>query len=541
MMPIRWMRIFCVVFVLCAGAVLARAADEAAAESAPGRTMARQATQDVQGWTTVDHSRLDALKKPFASGKQVTEACVSCHSEAASQFHQTIHWTWLGTEPDAEKRMGKAGDSLNNFCISANNMQDKSCNACHPSWNGQGTEGEVNCLVCHGRQQINWTEAFDDLNAFSGSDDPEEQQIVADIQADIQQAVQSVILPARENCGSCHFYGGGGDGVKHGDLDSSIAQPPKSLDVHMGVDGKNFQCTRCHTTVRHNVAGRIYSRPAAADRKSLIEDDLTAKITCESCHSATPHKAGSKANDHTDRVACQSCHIPLFARQNPTKTWWDWSKAGTLQDGKKYNEKGEFGKEVYMTIKGEMKWEKDVKPEYFWFNGSMNTLTIKDFIDPEKIVAVSAPVGSREDKNARIFPFKIHGGKQPYDTVQKVLLAPMLSGKDGYWETLDWQNAIEKGMQALNASYSGSFDFVETTYAFPITHMVAPRDNVVRCAECHTGQGSRLASLTGFYMPGRDRTGWIDTLGWLAVLGALAGVALHGLGRAFSRKGGKES
>ena len=78
----------------------------------------------------------------------------------------------------------------------------------------------------------------------------------------------------------------------------------KTLDVHMGVDGQNFDCVRCHTTEMHNIAGRVYTRPAAKDRKSLIEDDLTPKITCESCHSATPHAAGSKANDHTDRVAC---------------------------------------------------------------------------------------------------------------------------------------------------------------------------------------------------------------------------------------------
>ena len=83
----------------------------------------------------------------------------------------------------------------------------------------------------------------------------------------------------------------------------------------MGTDGQDFDCTRCHTTRQHHIAGRIYTAPAYTDRKSLVEDDLIAKITCESCHTSTPHKEGSKPNDHTDKVACQSCHIPTMARR----------------------------------------------------------------------------------------------------------------------------------------------------------------------------------------------------------------------------------
>ena len=39
--------------------------------------------------------RLHSLQKDFKSGLEVTQACLSCHSEAESQFHKTIHWTWL--------------------------------------------------------------------------------------------------------------------------------------------------------------------------------------------------------------------------------------------------------------------------------------------------------------------------------------------------------------------------------------------------------------------------------------------------------------
>lgn len=284
----------------------------------------------------------------------------------------------------------------------------------------------------------------------------------------------------------------------------------------------------------------MYTAPAATERKSLLQDDLTSKITCESCHSDTPHQAGHKANDHTDKVACQSCHIPTFARVNPTKMMWDWSKSGKLKDGKPYKEKDEYGKDSYLTIKGQMKWEKNVKPEYFWFNGSIQSVTAKDVIDPSKPVAVSYPVGDRSDPNARIFPFKVHRGAQPYDKINKTLVAPLLSTDSGYWKTLDWQQAIQIGQNALGIPYCGQFDFVQTTYVFPTTHMVAPKQNVVACTECHTRNNGRLAQLAGFYTPGRDRLGMLDLLGWLVVAGSLVGVCLHGLGRVFAngrRKG----
>jgi len=499
---------------------------------APGVTMADQATKNDNLWITTDHAKIEALQQEFRSGAQITEACLSCHNEAAEQFHQTIHWTWKVSTAESGKVYGKGGDSLNNFCISTNNMQDKGCLKCHPGW-GRETK-TINCLNCHSSKPMNWEEAFEDISYFAESDDSDEKAIAADLQADIRKSVQSVVRPQRQNCGACHFKGGGGDGVKHGDLDTSLTNPNKALDVHMAVEGRNFTCTRCHTTTRHNIAGRVYTRPAAEDRKSLIEDDLATKITCESCHSDKPHKAESKANDHTDKVACQSCHIPRFARVNPTKMSWDWSQAGKTRDGKPYKVEGPLGKETYMSIKGEMRWAKNVQPEYFWYNGSIASTSVKDKIDPGQVVQVSHPVGSRNDANARIFPFKVHRGKQPYDKVHKTLLAPLLSGPNGFWDSLDWQKGLTNGMEALQLPYSGEFDFVETTYVFPITHMVAPKEEALSCTACHARKESRLANLAGFYMPGRDRFTPLDTLGWLVVIGSLAGVLIHGLTRIFT-------
>ncbi|NTV42177.1 MAG: tetrathionate reductase family octaheme c-type cytochrome [Syntrophobacteraceae bacterium] len=512
---------------------------------APGRAMAQQATKGREIWITADHSLHPALKKDLKSGPEVTESCLSCHELAAGQFQKTIHWTWMDPNVDPALRVGKGGLTMNNFCISLLSNEPR-CTSCHAGYGWKDKSFDfsnphnVDCLVCHeqtgtyqkfptgaGLPVVEPTVFKEDGKTFN----PPEWNKVA----------QSVGRPTRQNCGTCHFFGGGGDGVKHGDMDSSLMKPNKELDVHMGVDGQNFDCVRCHTTRVHHVAGRIYATPAAKDRKSLIEDDLTPKIMCESCHSRTPHKPGVKANDHTDKVACQSCHIPTFARVNPTKMWWDWSKAGQMKDGQPYKEKDDLGKPKYDTKKGEFQWARNATPEYFWFNGSISNLTAKDTIDPRGVVKISYPVGDMDDSNSRIFPFKVHRGRQPYDKVNKNLLIPRLFGKEGtgaYWAEYDWQKAAAGGMQYAGLTFSGEMDFVDTSYVFPITHMVAPKDKALQCQECHSRNG-RLQNLTGFYMPGRDANRPVETIGWIVVLGSLVGVFFHGLGR-FILRGRKE-
>ena len=545
----RWRRVIRPLAVAIGLAIpwagLATAAPEAEAP-APGRTMARQATETPDRWITADHSRHEILRKPFQSGPEVTQACLSCHNEAAEQFHDTIHWTWLDPNAAPGMKVGKAGYSVNNFCINIHSNEPR-CTSCHAGYGWEdktfdfSDPTKVDCLVCH--EQTGTYKKFpagaghavDKPTVFKSNGKTYEPP-------DWNRVAQSVSRPSRRNCGTCHFSGGGGDGVKHGDLDSSLMKPNQALDVHMGVDGRNFDCVRCHTTTRHQIAGRIYSTPALTHRKSLVEDDLIPKIMCESCHTATPHKAGEKPNHHTDKVACQSCHIPEFARINPTKLWWDWSKAGKKKDGKPYKIKGPLDKPTYDTKKGEFRWGKNIAPSYYWFNGSINTLTATDMIDPSGVVRVSWPAGGQDDSHSRIFPFKVHRGKQPYDKVNKTLLIPHLFGNKesgAFWSNFDWKLALTRGMEYAGLPFSGEYDFVETSYVFPTTHMVAPKEASLDCGVCHSRDG-RLANLAGFYMPGRDRSGFIDTLGWAVVLASLAGVALHGLGRIFSR-GGKEN
>jgi len=522
----------------------AQTADET---QAPGLTMAQQATHEKQHWITADHSKHEILQQEFTAGPEVTKACLSCHSEAATQFHKTIHWTWLDPKAPAEARVGKAGLSINNFCIAMPGSYPR-CTSCHAGYGFKdmsfdfSDQSKVDCLVCHEQ-----TGTYKKFPAGAGNPAPQPMVFKGNGKTyyppQWNKVAQSVGRPTRKNCGTCHFFGGGGDGVKHGDMDSSLMKPNKDLDVHMGLDGKNFDCVRCHTTETHRIAGRTYATPAATDRKSLVEDDTIAKITCESCHTAAPHKSGAKPNDHTDKVACQSCHIPEFARVNPTKMWWDWSKAGQKKDGKPFEKIGEFGKPVYFTLKGDMSWGKNVRPEYAWYNGSIAAVTANDMVDPSKPVQINWPVGDQNDPDSRISPFKVHRGKQPYDKINKTLLIPHLFGKKGsgaYWADWDWKTALASGAAKAGTKFSGEFDFVETAYVFPITHMVAPKEKSLSCTQCHSKTDSRLANLKGFYMPGRDASKVLNYAGWGAVFASLMGVLIHALGRMFSRGNGRK-
>ncbi len=532
-----------------AGASAEEAAESAdAGKEAQGRVMARQAVKDREIWVTADHSKFEALKEPFTSGPEVTKVCLSCHNLAGLQFHKTIHWTWLDPTAPPERRVGKGGLTVNNFCISLSSNWPR-CTSCHAGYGWKDASfdfsdvSKIDCLVCHEK-----TGTYKKFPTGAGNPATEPtvfpENNVEYLPPNWNAVAQSVGRPGRSNCGTCHFFGGGGDGVKHGDLDSSMTNPEKNLDVHMGSlasKGRDFDCVRCHTTKLHAIAGRIYDTPAAPDRKSLIQDDAIAKIMCESCHTATPHKAGSKANDHTDKVACQTCHIPTFARALPTKMSWDWSTAGKLKDGKPFKVEGPLDRPSYDSKKGDFVWAKNVVPEYYWFNGAMLNVTAKDQIDPSKPVRLSWPRGDRNDPKARIAPFKVHRGKTPYDPVNATMVVPHLFGKDpaAYWKSFDWETSIKAGMETTGLPYSGRYDFVATEYAYPTTHMVAPKDQALACGECHARQG-RMASLAGFYMPGRDFFGGVDGIGWILAGGALLGVVIHGLGRLFAGRARKE-
>ncbi|NJB67431.1 hypothetical protein GGQ74_001071 [Desulfobaculum xiamenense] len=110
----RRIALWAVAWLTLAVALPALAVEEEA-RPAPGRALARQATREHTLWITSDHSKHEVLKQAFQTPEEVTAACLTCHTEAAAQFHKTIHWTWLDPLEDPALKIGKGGLVINNF------------------------------------------------------------------------------------------------------------------------------------------------------------------------------------------------------------------------------------------------------------------------------------------------------------------------------------------------------------------------------------------------------------------------------------------
>jgi octaheme c-type cytochrome (tetrathionate reductase family) len=506
----------------------------------------------------VDHSKFAVLQKKFTSGPEVTKACLSCHNGVGEEFMKTEHWKWHKKDSipgRGVKDLGKK-NTLNNFCIGVNS-NEKLCSMCHAGY-GYGdksfdftNQDNIDCLICHDQ-----TKTYRKSNPCMGPNLPGSG--VPDIHVDLSFVAQNVGAPQRNNCGSCHFTGGGGNNVKHGDLEMGLLSAHTSLngevDVHMGMgdDGQNMTCVDCHKTSHHQISGQLYS----------LGSSNTNKVTCEQCHTANPHKS-KLLNEHNRTVACQTCHITDVAKLNHTKIIWDWSTAARMdKDGKPiidkempgdtYTYEGKVYEDVeiqYDSRHGTAVFQKNVKPEYVWFNGNSDHYITGDKIkDTTKVLTLNPLFGSYADNvhpadlkhPSKIYPVKVMRGKQPYDPVNRILIQPKLAGKikgsNALWADYDWNASCKAGMEYIGQPYSGKYAFLKTQSMWPLNHEVSQKEQALQCIDCHNPNSSRLKDLTSFYLPGRDRNPWVDNTGVIFIILVVLGVTIHGFLRIVSSK-----
>ncbi len=261
---------------------------------------------------------------------------------------------------------------------------------------------------------------------------------------DILKAAQSVGKATSEMCQRCHLSTGGGPNHKHG------VSPTKDTDVHTA---RGKQCTSCHKFTGHKTIG-------AADIKAIELPKL--QLACSNCHIGHKGEMKDVLNNHK-RVACQTCHIPAIARDPafPTITARDWTKPVL-------NEKtGLYGPTNTMA--------NNVKPEYRWWNRKMKT-------PPE-------PVGSKDDKASRIYPWK----RTNYTVIGDEKSGHAVFIKAGVYNvTGDPGAAAKKGAEDAKQEYSGAWKGVTESMVFSVNHQVAPKEQALGCGSCHVASGGVL-------------------------------------------------
>ncbi len=412
-----------------------------------------------------------------------TRTCLQCHRAEATSFFHSQHYQWKGATPQLAnahgRRLGKI-NTINDFCTgpsvnwigivknSRGEIVSKGCSRCHAGAGlrptGQMTEAQlenIDCLICHasGYQR--------DLVAPAGGA-LAWKPILWKNQEGLDSVAKRLSRPTRTMCLRCHSASGGGPNYKRGDLEYILADPPRDHDVHMASDGANLQCVDCHAGSDHRVLGRGADLPAT--------DSPGKKLSCEgTCHDAAPHKQ-PVLNRHAARVYCTSCHVPSFAREEPTDMVRDWSKASYNTEADRYT--------------ATISLQKDVTPVYAWFNGtSVATLANEPVrVDRTGRVVMMAPVGTRRDPSARIYPFKLHRGRMPVMTGRGWII-PMLV--EEFFADGNIDAAVRNASREFYGITDPAYTWEDTVRYMGIFHGVPPAARAVPCLGCHS-PGGRL-------------------------------------------------
>jgi hypothetical protein len=289
---------------------------------------------------------------------------------------------------------------------------------------------EIDCLICHA--------AAYDMNQKQVAE-------AADGRLYWQQdrslrAAMSVTRPTSQACLRCHQHNLGGDiyvdesdpsymqslvesgrerpRVKHPGSKRGVPFSP-SWDVHAAA---GLACIDCHITEGHLIAKGTHTT-------TMMANDLPGtEVSCEICHSSTPHRADAEwadmYNEHTAKIACVTCHIPSLHPDNATMR--DFSEP----------EREPSGLYIYTDIGKETQPGRGIK--YAWWNGDATFLgnpigdnpngkNLYRFYDPQHIWPEFASFDyagwyeramrplAKKGRPSKLYAMKLFNGKQHID------------------------------------------------------------------------------------------------------------------------------
>lgn len=400
-----------------------------------------------------------------------SKTCNQCHQDKAQQVYASEHYQWKG----------KLG-AINDFCTypdanwlfeftDANGADSVAgCAACHvgfadtrppavgakfPDTPTQAQLDKIDCLMCH-------SDTYNHVGQVVNGQvvlvpDANSQANMATILAGIRKT------PSKEACLKCHAKAGGGNGVKQGDLDLSMKDPPFDVDVHMAstaVGGAGLTCVSCHATTNHKIAGK------GSDLR-VADTGSPPMKTCATCHGSAPHASGNLNEHAAKRADCTACHIVTYARGVvPTEIRRDFTDLVLM--GNRY--------EAHRTEAA------DLTPKFLRYDGTsyfyplgtpLAKQVVEDGLSRYLIAGPSSVAGL--STSGKFHPFKVHTALMAVDSQNRLI--PLNSAEL-------WGN--RSIVPALDGYGQAPAGFVETVRYLGLYHQVAPKEEANNaCARCH--------------------------------------------------------
>ena len=444
----------------------------------------------------VDHTGL--WREANITRYEGSKTCIQCHRDEVYEFFHSYHYQMANMVYD----VAGAGDGVlvggkyvyNDFCGSIfwrgnksinyigkavlkrapEGYEDKlgaliatGCSMCHGVSMGliPGPEpaeeqlGNIDCLACHADPRVyvsgpkaikkGWKEVYKDEDGVW--------RYRVNISADVL-AASIIDKPASENCLACHAYSGGGPHFKRPNISPDMYRP-EGFDIHLE---KGLSCIDCHKSIDHAFPTE------AADTWSREEGHAPS---CTDCHGERPHEGlkGAVINRfHVEKIACQTCHIPYIAHgEYPTDVHRNWKEAEFLPDKAKWEPKLDL--------------KNDVTPVYAWYNGTREVYLWPQPAEPENgTIYYIKPLGSRDDPNSKIYPFKLHAAIVPYSSANKTLVP----AKVGIvFATGNVTKAVQVGAEISGMKWDGQW--VKLVRYMQVNHGVRPASEALECLDCH--------------------------------------------------------
>lgn len=252
----------------------------------------------------------------------------------------------------------------------------------------------IDCLICHSREyDMNQRYVIQDDHGTRWNQDRS------------MRAALTVGQTTKENCLNCHQHNMGGDAYVHNVAAKSLGEKHQRI-LHTGAKrgnpfspehdahaAANIQCTDCHVPEGHKI-------PRGRMGVDLVANDLPDKdVTCESCHTKTPHNASDHRallNGHIARIACETCHIKKLEDNNVVLRDWvhpTWNEEEGLWEFTDVYKSGEPGRGIiYLWFNGNGTFLANALGSNPEGDGSYNPLMqqMAEITDPEIITAVRA-------------------------------------------------------------------------------------------------------------------------------------------------------